>query len=140
MANKTLPTDVPVEDFLRTVAPLRLDDARELLQMITEVSGCPPVMWGPSIVGFGHVNMKYESGRELEWMLVGFSPRKREQVLYITPGFDEYGPLLEKLGPHRSGGSCLYIKKLDQVDRGVLRELLEVTVQQMRAQYESVNA
>lgn len=135
MANKTVPTEVPVEDFLATVDPKRVDDARAILEIMRDATGTEPVMWGPSIIGFGQVHMTYESGRELDWMLVGFSPRKREQVLYIMPGFSQYEDLLAKLGPHRKGSSCLYVKRLDKVDVGVLTELVRDSVAHMREKY-----
>jgi hypothetical protein len=89
-------------------------------------------MWGDSIVGFGRYRYQYASGREGEWMLVGFAPRKRNLTLYIMSGFDEYDGLLEKLGKHSTGKSCLYINKLEDIDLDVLRELVDKSVQHMR--------
>ena len=89
-------------------------------------------MWGDSIVGFGHYRYKYASGREEEWMLVGFAPRKRNLTLYIMSGFDEYDDLLGKLGKHSTGKSCLHINKLEDIDMDVLRELVDKSVQHMK--------
>lgn len=89
-------------------------------------------MWGDSIVGFGHYHYKYASGREGDWMLTGFAPRKRNLTLYIMSGFEEYDDLMQKLGKHSTGKSCLYINKLEDIDLDVLRELVGRSVQHMR--------
>ena len=92
--------------------------------MMREITGLEPDMWGPSIIGFGDYHYKYESGREGEMFLTGFSPRKQSLSLYIMAGFDSYDDLLARLGKHRKGASCLYINKLADVDMAVLRELV----------------
>jgi hypothetical protein len=97
-----------------------------------EVTGERPVMWGPSIVGYGQYRYVYESGREGDWMLVGFSPRKTALTLYIMPGFSRYEELMQRLGKHSTGKSCLYLKKLADVDMTVLRELVGASVEHMR--------
>jgi hypothetical protein len=89
-------------------------------------------MWGKSIIGFGSYHYKYESGREGEWMLTGFSPRKQNLTLYIMPGFDEYDGLLKDLGKHTTGVSCLYIKKLEDIDTKVLKKLVSKSVKKMK--------
>jgi hypothetical protein len=91
-----------------------------------------PKMWGPSIVGFGNYHYKYESGREGDWFLTGFSPRKASLTLYIMAGFKEYDELLEKLGKHKTGSSCLYVNKLEDVDLKVLTQLIKQSVQKMK--------
>jgi hypothetical protein len=95
----------------------------------------PGTMWGSSIVGFGEYHYVYESGREGDWFLVGFSPRKRDLTLYIMPGFDAYEELLGQLGKHKTGKSCLYINKLADVDVKVLSKLVRESVSHMKAKY-----
>jgi hypothetical protein len=124
--NKTRPTDQSVIDFLNGVKHnTRREDSFTLLEMMSEVTDADPVMWGSSIVGFGSYHYKYESGREGDMPLIGFSPRKQNMTLYIMPGFDEYGDLLDNLGKHKLGKSCLYINKLADVDKEVLRKLIK---------------
>ena len=96
-----------------------------------EVTGDAGHMWGDSIIGFGSYHYKYASGREGDWFLVGFSPRKRNLTLYIMSGFDSYDGLLGKLGKHKTGKSCLYVNKLEDVDMDTLRELVDQSVQHM---------
>jgi hypothetical protein len=129
---KTRPTKVKVEDFLNAVKhPTRKADGFELLRIMKEITKKKPVMWGPSIVGFGSYHYKYESGREGDMPIVGFSPRKASLSLYIMPGFEEYEDILGKLGKHKIGKSCLYINKLADVDISVLKELIEKSVEHM---------
>ena len=126
---KTQKTDASVEESLNAVEnERRRADSFALLELMREVTGEEPAMWGTSIVGFGTYRYQYASGREGEWMQVGFSPRKRNLTLYIMPGFDGYRSLLEKLGKYRTGKSCLYINKLDDVDLPTLRELIRQSV------------
>lgn len=123
---KTQKNDASVEDFLNGVDHnQRREDAWEVLKLMQEVTGEEALMWGGSIVGFGSYRYTYKSGREGEWMLTGFSPRKQNLTLYIMSGFSEYDGLLEKLGKHKIGKSCLYINKLADVDTDVLRELVQ---------------
>jgi hypothetical protein len=123
--NKTGPTDVPVEEFLASVEhPVRRADGLELLELMKSVTGQDPVMWGPSIVGFGRYHYRYGSGREGDSAAVGFSPRKANLALYgLTYGPDA-GRLLPLLGKHKTGAACLYINRLDDVDRDVLAGLI----------------
>jgi hypothetical protein len=124
--NKTRPTDAGVADFLNTIEDERKRaDSFALLAMMREATGQEPKMWGPAIVGFGDVHYRYESGREGDWFRVGFSPRKANLTLYLTEGFPRYEELLARLGKHTTGKSCLYIKRLADVDPAVLRELIE---------------
>ena len=133
---KTKATDASVEDFLATIEhPRKRADAEAVCQMMQEVTGEAPRMWGTSIVGFGKYEYRYESGRSGEWPIVGFSPRKQNLTLYIMPGFDAYAPLLAKLGKHTTGRSCLYVNKLADIDTDVLRELVGASVSFMRAKY-----
>jgi hypothetical protein len=99
---------------------------------MSDATKAEPSMWGASILGFGNYHYKYESGREGDWFLTGFSPRKRELSLYIMAGFERYNALMKKLGKHRTGKSCLYIKRLSDVDINVLSELVVASVEHMR--------
>lgn len=131
--NKTRPTDQNVTDFLNTVHHrTRREDGFALLEIMEEVTGEEAVMWGSSIVGFGSYHYKYESGREGDMPLVGFSPRKQSMTLYIMPGFDQYEDMLEKLGKHKTGKSCLYVNKLADVDEDVLRRLIRHSYEHMK--------
>lgn len=121
-----------MEDFLATVPEPRQADARAVNELLTEMTGVEPAMWGPSIVGYGERHLTYESGRELDWFEVGFSPRKAATTLYLTEGFDGYDELLGQLGAHTTGKSCLYLKRLSAVDSGVLRELVRRSVEHVR--------
>jgi hypothetical protein len=130
---KTKKTDASVEEFLNGVEnEKQRADSFAILGVMREVTGEEPAMWGPSIVGFGNYRYKYASGREGEWPVVGFSPRKRYLTLYIVDGFDGYESLLEKLGKYRTGKSCLYVNKLDDVDLPTLRELIGQSVAHVR--------
>lgn len=131
---KTKKTDDSVTDFLNKVEnEKKRADSFAILNLMQEITGEEPKMWGTSIVGFGDYHYKYESGREGDWFLAGFSPRKQNLTLYIMAGFDEYDQLLEKLGKHAIGKSCLYIKKLEDVDQEVLKELVSRSVEHMKA-------
>ena len=128
---RTRPTDVPVDDFIAAVEnPRRRADAEVVRAMLTEVTGEHPVMWGPSIVGYGSYR-----GPTGDWPIIGFSPRKAQLVLYIMRGFADFGDQLARLGKHKSGGGCLYISKLDDVDLDVLREMAAASVEWMRERY-----
>ena len=125
---KTKATTKSATSFLNKISDkARRDDCFEVLQIMKEVTGEEPVMWGPSIVGFGKHNYQYESGREGVWPIAAFSPRKTDLTLYFAPGFDQL-PLMKRLGKFKTGKSCLYLKKLDDVDRKVLKQLIEKSV------------
>ncbi|GAB5493431.1 MAG: hypothetical protein Phog2KO_36460 [Phototrophicaceae bacterium] len=129
---KTKKNDSDVEAFLNTIEPeKKRQDSFEILRLMEEVTGEEAKMWGESIIGFGSYHYTYASGREADWMLVGFSPRKQNLTLYIMSGFDEYENLLDKLGKHKTGKSCLYIKKIEDVDTDVLRTLVKESVEHM---------
>lgn len=134
--NKTAATDASVQEFLESVEhPTRRADGLALCAMMREITGATPRMWGDSLVGFGEYHYQYESGREGDFFKVGFSPRKSNLVVYIMPGFDGYDALLDRLGPHRTGASCLYVTRLARVDEAVLRELIARSWQEMGAKY-----
>ncbi|HRV93869.1 MAG TPA: DUF1801 domain-containing protein [Anaerolineae bacterium] len=129
---KTKPTNHSVEAFLNSVADdQKRQDSFTILNLMAEVTGDEPQMWGDSIVGFGRYHYKYASGREGDWFLTGFSPRKQNLTLYIMAGFDEYDNLMAQLGKYKTGKSCLYIKKLKDIDQAVLRELVKQSVEHM---------
>lgn len=133
---KTKPTGEPVKAFLDSIADdTKRDDSFEILEMMKEATDAEPQMWGPGIIGFGHYHYKYESGREGDWFLVGFSPRKQNLTLYIMSGFSRYPELLARLGKHSTGKSCLYVKRLNDIDKNVLREMIRLSVQYMRSKY-----
>ena len=130
---KTKLNDASVEDFLNTVSDEQIRaDCFEITKLMKQVTKAEPKMWGSSIVGFGSYHYKGASGREGDWMLVGFSPRKQNLTLYIMAGFDRYDELMKKLGKFSTGKSCLYIKKLADVDKKVLKELVSESVQFMK--------
>ena len=133
--NKTRPTKVSVADFLKKKATgQQLADSQELVKLFRELTGEPPKMWGPSIVGFGSYHYVYESGREGDAPLLGFSPRKPELVIYLACSLADEG-LKKKLGKHKAGAGCLYIKKLDDIDRAVLTKLAAMSVAALRKRY-----
>jgi hypothetical protein len=125
---KTKPGMVTVESFLEKLDDERQFEANELIDIMSDVSGEPPVMWGTSIVGFGKMNYTYASGRQLEWLRIGFSPRKGKISLYLTVEAEKYIPQLEKLGGKYSiGKGCIYLRKVNDVDTDKLRALIEKT-------------
>ena len=134
--NKTRPTGASVDDFIAAVSDeQRRADAKTLLAMMERLSGEEPYMWGPTIVGFGSYRYKYDSGREGEAGRIGFSPRAKELVLYLVDGYEGKEAQLARLGKHRIGKSCLYIKKLGDVDQGVLEELITASLAEMDEKY-----
>lgn len=129
---KTKRTTNSVSDFIETVADeKRRQDCRVIINLMAEVTETEPVIWGTSIVGFGRYHYKYESGREGEGMILGFSPRKTDLTIYLMPGSDAFPDLMARLGKFKTGKVCLYIKKLDDVDLKVLKELLQKSVAAM---------
>ena len=130
---KTKPTKASVEKFLNGVADeTRREDCFKVAKMMEEITGEKPQMWGPSIVGFGSYHYKYASGQEGDWPISAFSPRKQDLTLYIMPGFQKSGDLLKQLGKHRTGKSCLYIKRLSDVHVPTLKKLIRDSVKRMR--------
>lgn len=133
---KTRPTNASVEDFLAAAEPARRrDEGRVLCDLMQEATGEAPVMWGPSIVGFGRYTYVNSTRKPADWPIIAFSPRKAALTVYIMPGFKAQTDLLDRLGPHTTNVSCLYIKRLDQIDVGVLRELCEWSVAEMKRLY-----
>ena len=123
--NKTRATEGSVADFLQAVEPeRRRADAMRLDAIFREVTGFEPVMWGPSIIGYGRYHYRYASGREGDFLATGFSPRKAALSIYIMPGYADFGPILKALGKHKTGKSCLYINKLADIDEAVLKRLI----------------
>src|SRR4030066_1326584 len=129
---KTLPTDQSVESFLDSVGDGRKRaDSYALLDMMKQITQAEPQMWGSSIIGFGSYHYVYASGREGDWPLVGFSPRKQNITIYIMAGFVQYEELLGKLGKHTRSKSCLYIKRLSDIHLPILGELIQESVNYM---------
>ena len=134
---KTRPTGVAVDTFLEGVAdPGRREDAKQVRAMMERLSGEPATMWGPSIVGFGTYHYKYDSGHEGDMARIGFSPRARELVLYLDDtGYQRHQALMDRLGKYKTGKSCLYIKRLSDVDEAVLEALIVEALAYMREKY-----
>ena len=129
---KTQKNDDDVIAILNSVAhEKRRTDSFKVLELMKEVTGETPKRWGDSIIGFGQYHYKYASGREGDWFLTGFSPRKQSLTLYIMAGFDDYDELMSRLGKYKTGKSCLYINKLEDVDQDVLRTLVKKSAQHM---------
>lgn len=136
MTNKTQPTGADPYAFIDGVEPAgRRGDAETLLPIFERASGEKPVMWGESMVGFGRYHYKYESGREGDYFLTGFSPRKSNLSLYVMPGVAKYPGHLARLGKHKHSVSCLYLKTLADVDLAVLEDLIAASVRDMRMIY-----
>lgn len=122
--NKTAPTGVPVSEFLDSVSDRRRGEALTLIRLMQEISGDEPVMWGPSIIGFGRTHYQYDTGREGDMGVLGFSPRKAAITVYFSEGFDMHQEALAKLGKHKTSVSCLYISDLSDIDLDVLGGML----------------
>ena len=133
---KTKQNDASVTDFLDQVEnEQRQTDCRELLKMFSEVTGEPAKMWGENMIGFGKYHYKYKSGHEGDWFLTGFSPRKQNLTIYIMTGFKEYNDILENLGKYKTSSSCLYMKKLEDINREELSKLIRRSVEDLRKRY-----
>ena len=123
--NKTQPTEADVATFLAGVMPEpKARDALRLDRLFREVTGFQPVMWGEAIVGYGRYHYRYKSGREGDFLATGFAPRKSALSIYIMPGYADFGNILNRLGKHKIGKSCLYVNKLADIDQDVLAELI----------------
>ena len=130
---KTKPTQASVKDFLNQIPDEeRRKDCFAVAKIMEEITGSKPKMWGPSIVGFGTYHYKYASGREGDWMITGFSPRKKDLTLYIMMGFEKYPELMKQLGKHSRSKSCLYIKRLSDIHVPTLKKLIKQSVKQLR--------
>jgi hypothetical protein len=126
---KTKPTSASVTDFLAAIPDeARRADCLTLLGLMKRATGAEARMWGASIVGFGNYHYKYASGREGDWFVIGFAPRKQDLTVYLMGGFDRHAALMRRLGKHKTGRACLYIRRLADVDLAVLKELIRVSV------------
>lgn len=135
---KTKPTSASVTAFINGIEDSRKkSDAKKVAAMMRRATGARAAMWGPSIVGYGKYTYTNTAGKDLEFMLTGFSPRKQALTVYIMPGFAKFGALMKKLGKHKTGKSCLYIKSLSDVDEAVLEDLIVASVDDMRRRYET---
>lgn len=133
--NKTKPTTKSVPDFLNAIEdPVRREDCLRLAAMMEELTGSKPKMWGDSMVGFGDYHYKYASGREGDWFLTGFSPRKQALTLYIMGYLEFYKDVLEGLGKFKHGKGCLYIKKLEDIDLEKLKTLISTSIKRLKEQ------
>ncbi|HEU4522426.1 MAG TPA: DUF1801 domain-containing protein [Thermoanaerobaculia bacterium] len=135
---KTRKTAASVDEFLTSIPDEgRRKDCLAIAKMMQRATGAKPKMWGGSIVGFGDYHYVYESGREGDWFLTGFSPRKNDLTLYINAGFDGYEALMKRLGKYKTGKSCLYIRKLEDVDTKALEELISASIRDVKRRYNS---
>lgn len=132
---KTTETKASVTAFIKKTDKAKQEDSIELLKIFEKASGFEPRMWGPSIIGFGSYHFKYESGREGDAPLCGFSPRKQEFSLYLSSGFAEREELLKKFGKHKSAKACIYIKKLEDIDVAVLKKMISLSVKHTKSIY-----
>jgi hypothetical protein len=133
---KTRPTDDNVEHFLQGISDeQRREDCRTIARIMRKVTKAPPRMWGASIVGYGSYHYRYESGREGDWFLTGFSPRKQALTVYVMSGFARYSGLLSQLGKFKTGKACLYFKRLEDVDLAVLETLIRESVAHLKKTY-----
>lgn len=132
--NKTTPNDNNVEAFLNNVEnEQRRNDSFKVLKIMEEVTGEKPIMWGNSIIGFGSYHYKYESGREGDFMLTGFSPRKTSLTIYCMTGFND--DVMKNLGKYKTGKSCLYVKKLSDINEDVLKDLIRKSINRLKEKY-----
>ena len=130
---KTTRHDGDVDAFLEGVTnERRRNDCRTVVDLMREITGHDPALWGPSIIGFGSYHYVYASGREGDWFTCGFSPRKQALTIYVMAGFSQYDELMAKLGKYKTGKACLYVKSLDDIDRKVLKKLLTESVRHMK--------
>lgn len=130
---KTKPTNQSVKEFLNKVSDEeRRADCFAVAKIMEEITGEKPKMWGPSIIGFGSYHYKYASGREGDWPIAGFSPRKKDLTVYLMVGFEKNGELMEKLGKHTTGKSCLYIKRLSDIHVPTLKKLIKTSVKETK--------
>lgn len=133
---KTIPTRKSISEYIKTIEPEgRRREAKSLLPIMRRASGKRPVLWESSIIGYGKYHYVYKTGREGDWFLTGFALRKSAISIYIMPGFGDFGDHLKKLGKHKTSVSCLYVKKLDDIDLNVLENLVTASVEKMHAIY-----
>ena len=138
---KTKPTAASVKEFLNQIPDKeRRDDCFAIAKLMEEATGSKPKMWGPSIVGFGSFHYKYDSGREGDWLLTGFSPRKNDLTLYLMMGFAQHRELMQQLGKYKTSKSCLYIKRLSDVHVPTLKKLIKASLKELREYQKSKTA
>ena len=136
--NKTKPTNASVTEFVNSIDDnQKRADVKRIAAMMRKATGKRAKMWGPSIVGYGQYHYKYASGREGDFMITGYSPRKQALTVYVIPGFKHFPDEMKKLGKFKTGSSCLYIKRLSDVDEKVLERLIVKSVKHMRKHYET---
>jgi len=129
---KTKPTNASVKAYIKTVEDdQKRRDCEELLKLMQEITGEKAKMWGDSMVGFGEYHYQYPTGNSGDWFITGFAPRKQALTIYIMNGYSKYDALMKKLGKHKTGKSCLYVKRLDDIDRKTLRTLITRSVKDM---------
>lgn len=133
---KTKKNNASVSAYMKAIEdPAQRADCRKISAMMKRATGSAPKMWGTSIVGFGSYSYSNSAGKDFEWMLTGFSPRKQATSVYIMPGFKKFEALMKRLGRYKTGKSCLYIKRLDDVDENILEKLIDASVRHMRKTY-----
>ncbi|MCZ6692329.1 MAG: DUF1801 domain-containing protein [Bacteroidetes bacterium] len=133
---KTKPNNQNVDDFLKKVSdPAKRKNCHRVLDIMKQITQQEPKMWGDSMVGFGNYHYQYTSGREGNWFLTGFSPRKQSLTIYIMSGFDQFEHLMSQLGKYKNSKSCLYVKKLDDIDLGILKELIAESIKLLSKRY-----
>lgn len=138
---KTKPTKESVKDFLNRIPEAeRREDCFAIAKMMEEITGEKPVMWGPSIVGFGSYTYKYASGHGGDWPITGFSPRKKDLTLYIMMGFERHPELMEKLGKHTHSKSCLYVRRLSDIHVPTLKKLIKIGIKELKAYIKTQSA
>ena len=135
---KTRKTKASVKEFIASLPTEKIEGTKAVLAMMKKSTGEPPAMWGPNIIGFGTCLLVYASGQKLDWPIIGFSPRQTSLTLYILPPFSGYEDLLSKLGKHTIGKTCLYIKRLSDVDLKVLQKIIDRSVANTKKQYEVI--
>jgi len=134
---KTKPSKRSVREFLQTIDDLqRRQDCGVVAALMRRATGKRAALWGENIVGFGRYHYQHANGQQASWFVTGFSPRKRDLAIYIMPGFSKYGALMKRLGKHRTGKSCLYVKRLSDIDTTILAELIERSVRDMSRMYD----
>ncbi len=133
---KTRPNNQNVDDFLKKVSdPAKRKNCHRVLDIMKQITQQEPKMWGDSMVGFGNYHYQYTSGREGNWFLTGFSPRKQSLTIYIMSGFDQFEHLMSQLGKYKNSKSCLYVKKLEDIDLGILKELIAESIKLLSKRY-----
>lgn len=136
--NKTRATNASVSEFLDAIEDRQQrNDLKKVAAMMRRATGKRARMWGPSIVGYGSYHYRYDSGREGDFLVTGYAPRKQNMAIYIMPGFKRFGDLMHRLGKYKTGKSCLYIKRLADVDEKVLEQLIREAVNYMREHYDT---